>query len=363
MRPLVAIQVIAYWRPDAHDDLEACRRSIEALDYPKDRLRVVMVDNPSPHGSALPYLQEVWMPRAGKELPEITLVPQENNTGFAGGHEHGLAAARTLDADFLYLLNQDAYFDPRAITEAVAYAEAHPNAALIQSRVMLAQEPDKLNSLGNALQLFGFGYAIGEGQTPEEAAKDTTPVFYASGAAVMVRLAALPTIGGMFDPRYFLYHEDTDLSWRVRLAGFDIGYADRSVAYHRYEFKRSITKFYWMERNRWVVMCSNLKAGTLALLLPPMILMEAATFVFAARSGWGKEKLRVWGFLLRPSTWAWVRERRALQRRVRRVPDRDLLRLMAHTVGSPSITTSLQRRLVDPLLLAFKRFILFVVRW
>lgn len=362
-RPLIAIQVIAYWTPDARADLEACRQSIEALDYPKDRLHVVMIDNPSSHGNAMAYLGEAWMPRSGKELPQVTLVPQEKNTGFAGGHEHGLVASRAIGADFVYLLNQDAYLDPACISEAVAYAEAHPDAGLIQSRVMLAQEPDKLNSRGNALQLFGFGYALGEGQTVEEASKDTTPVFYASGAAVLARIAAIDVIGGMFDPRYFLYHEDTDLSWRMRLAGKAIGYADRSVAFHRYEFKRSVSKFYWIERNRWVVVLSNLQTPTIVVLLLPMLLMELATLAFAAKSGWGKEKLRAWTFLLTPSTWAWIKERRALAARIRRVSDRSLLRLMSHTVSARQVTSSFQQRVVDPLLRLFKAVVVWIVRW
>ncbi len=362
-RPLVAIQVIAYWTPDARADLEACRRSLEVLDYPKDRLRVVVIDNPSAHGNALAYLQESWMPRSGTALPAVTIVPQEKNTGFAGGHEHGLVASRAWGADFVYLLNQDAYLDPAAITEAVTYAEAHPDAGLVQSRVMLAQEPDKLNSRGNALQLFGFGYALGEGQTVEEASKDTTPVFYASGAAVLVRVAALEVIGGMFDPRYFLYHEDTDLSWRMRLAGKSIVYADRSVAFHRYEFKRSISKFYWIERNRWVVLLSNFHAGTIALLALPMLGVELATFVFALKSGWTKEKAKAWRFLLTPSTWAWIRERRALAARIRRVSDRSLLRLMSHTVSARQVTTPFQQLVVDPLLRAFKAAVVWAVRW
>lgn len=362
-RPLVAIQVIAYWTPDTKADLEACRASIEALDYPKDRLHVVMIDNPSSHGNAMAYLGESWMPRSGKELPTVTLVPQQKNTGFAGGHEHGLVVSRAVGADFVYLLNQDAYLDPKAISEAVAYAETHLDAGQIQSRVMLAREPDKLNSRGNALQLFGFGYALGEGQTVEEASKDATPVFYASGAAVLVRLSAVDVIGGMFDQRYFLYHEDTDLSWRMRLAGRSIGYADRSVAYHRYEFKRSVSKFYWIERNRWVVTLSNFQAGTVAVLIAPMLLMELATLLFAAKSGWWKEKLRAWAFLLTPSTWAWIKERRALAARIRRVSDRSLLRLMSHTVSARQVTSSFQQRFADPLLRLFKAAVVWIVRW
>lgn len=344
-------------------DVDQCFRSLEQVDYPIDSWRIINVENPSKHGSSQPIFDRDWRAKTGKTLPEMESHLNPKDVGYAGANAVAYEHAKAWGADYIFLLNQDTTVDPQFLNEAVAYAEAHPTEAVIQSRVMLQQEPTKLNSRGNAMQVFGFGYTLGEGQTVEEAAKSTTPVFCASGAAVMIRMSAIDAIGGLFDPRYYLYHEDTDLSWRARLAGFGIGYAEKSVVFHRYEFKRSMGKFYWMERNRWVVVLSNYRAGTIALLILPMLALELATFLFALQSGWWKEKLRAWGFLFLPSTWKWIGERRRLAARIRRVSDRSLLPFMAASVESRQVEMGPIKKLGDVVLRGFKRVLEMAVRW
>ena len=363
MPPCIAIQIIAYWSPEGEVDLGKCLASLAAQTYPREQLTIVIVDNPSPQGSASAYLKEQWLPKSGKEMSKIVLIESKSNTGFAGGHELGLVASKEAGADFIYLLNQDAFLAPDALEKVVAVAVADPTLAVVQSRVMLAQEPQKLNSRGNALQLFGFGYALGEGQMVAEAANSKTPVFYASGAAVLVRVAALDVIGGLFDARYFMYHEDTDLSWRARLAGLGVGYAESSVAYHRYEFSRSLKKFYWIERNRWMVFLSDFKLATICLLLLPMLAVDIVLFLYALKSGWWTEKIKSWGFFFQPSTWSWLAQRRALAKRIRRVSDHEIITHMAATVESHQVVSRWKQMFVDPLLRLFRQVVLWVVRW
>lgn len=363
MQPKVAVIYLSYYTPSSPGDIARCFASLEQVDYPQDRWRIIDVENPSKHGSSQPILKADWLPKAGKTLPEIELHPNEKDGGYSGANVVGWEYAKAWGADYIFLLNQDTTVDPQFLNEAVAYAEAHSNEAVIQSRLMLQQEPTKLNSRGNAMQVFGFGYTLGEGQTVEDASKSNTPVFCASGAAVLVRMSAIDAIGGLFDPRYYMYHEDTDLSWRARLAGFGIGYAEKSVVFHRYEFKRSMGKFYWMERNRWVVVLSNYRLGTVALLMLPMLGLELATFLFALKSGWWKEKLRAWGFILLPSTWAWIGERRRLAARIRRVSDASLLPFMAASVESRQVEMGSVKSIGDLGLRAFKKALEALVRW
>lgn len=363
MPPKVAVVYLSYYTPSSPMDIGQCFRSLEQVDYPQECWRIIDVENPSKHGSSQPILKADWVPKAGKTLPEMELHANEKDVGYAGANVVAWEHAKAWGAEYLFLLNQDTTVDPQFLTEAVAYAEAHPNEAVIQSRLMLQQEPDKLNSRGNAMQVFGFGYTLGEGQTVEEAAKSKTPVFCASGASVMVRMSAIEAMGGLFDSRYYMYHEDTDLSWRARLAGFGIGYAEKSVVFHRYEFKRSMGKFYWMERNRWVVVLSNYRVGTIVVLALPMLALELVTFLYALKSGWWKEKAKAWGFLLTPSTWAWIAERRALQAKIRRVSDASLLPFMAASVESRQVDMGVVKKLGDFCLRAFKKCVESVVKW
>src|SRR3989338_4944949 len=178
--PKVALIYLSYNTPSSEEDIGRCFRSLEVVDYPKDRWRIIIVENPSKHGASIPFIQRDWMPKAGITLPEMMIIANEKDIGYAGANVVGWEEAKKYGADYLYLLNQDTAVDSGFLREAVAYAETNPNAAQVQSRLMLQQAPDKLNSCGNALQKFGFGFARGNGQPLAEAAKITTPLFYAS---------------------------------------------------------------------------------------------------------------------------------------------------------------------------------------
>lgn len=371
MMPLVVVQVVAYWSPEGKQDLQDLFASLERVDYPRDRWRIVVVDNPSPHGTAAPYLQERWMSKAGETLPEITLIASSVNDGFSGGHERGFELASQWQPDYLYLINQDASVDPQFLWRIVQAAESQPRAAIIQSRIMLKQEPGLLNTRGNALHFLGYGFALGYKQVPEMSSPPeshlekggSASMFYASGAGMLLRMSVLKAVGGLFDPVYFMYHEDTDLSWRARLAGYDIGYDEHSVIYHRYEFSRSIKKFYWMERNRLLMILSNYQLGTVLMLLPALTIMEMGGLYFAIKSGWGKTKMQAWLYFLRPTTWMFLRARRAMVKNLRQHSDRQMLERMVGVITSQEINNHLLTRLVNPCLRIYFALLKSLTRW
>ncbi|MBI4599171.1 glycosyltransferase family 2 protein [Candidatus Uhrbacteria bacterium] len=362
--PKVAVQYLAYLHPGAEKDIEDCFCSLEQVSYPHDRWHIVVVDNP--YGDdcrAEELFRTRWMPKARRTLPEMTFVRSEKNTGFAGGHVAAHEAIRSWEPDFLYLLNQDTVCDPGFLEEAVRVAASDPRIATVQSRVMLKQEPFLLNSCGNCLHVLGFGFSDGYRRTPEDARRHPRPHFFNSGAGLLVRTGVLEAVGGLFDPAYFMYHDDVDLAWRARLAGYRHAYAEASVIYHRYEFSRSIAKFYLMERNRLVTHASRLRLPTLLLMLLPLLVMEGGTAAFAWKSGWLKEKCRVWAFFFLPSTWSWIRRLRRQTARIRRVPDREILRYMVGRIEAQEIENPLLKRVVNPLMVAYFFLLKAVVRW
>lgn len=351
MNPLVVVQVLLY--NEDFNSIEQLLSSIELVDYPKERWRLVIINNLCPGHDIQRYFENNWRHKVGETLPETVFISQENN-GFAGGHVDAFQIAKTFHPDYIYLLNGDAVVDHQFLWRVVQAAESHPNAALIQSRIMLEPDRSRANSLGNAMHFLGFGFTITE---PQSGLK----VFYASGAGVLVRTSMVP--GELFDPLYFMYHEDLDLGWRMRLAGHVIIVADDSIIYHHYEFSKSITKFYWMERNRHLTNLSNYKLGTLALIAPAALLVELGTLVFAIKSGWWKEKLKSWAYFLQPSTWLWIWRRRYEVDGFRRVSDREIL---SHTVGvivNQEIENPVVTKFVNPLMSIYLRGIRFFVRW
>lgn len=357
MPPRIAVQILTYANSQGErDGVRRLRDSLLAMNYPKDAWCIVVVDNPSTQGNLRAYLADEWMTESEQRLPKVFVLPQENNTGFAGGHMIGLAASRAWGAEYVYLLNQDAYVDSEMLARIVAHAEAHPNAAVLQSRVMLAQTPDRLNSCGNALHYLGFSFSIDAGAVYRSEQSLSLPMFCASGAAVLVRMSAIEKIG-LFAPEYFLYHEDVDLSWRARLAGYDISVVHDSVVFHHYEFMRSISKVYLMERNRHLTNFVNYEWRTLAILAPMALVMEIGTFFFAVKSGWGREKVRSWLFFVFPSTWRLIARRRAHVRTFRAVKDREIIGNMCTIITNQEIENPLLTHIVNPIMTGYFRLI------
>ena len=357
----VSVQIVTYWTDQARAHLDALFVSLKEVQYPKDKWHIVIVDNPGPLGKAREYLEEIWMPESGQSLPTIEIIDSETNTGFSGGHNAAYEASKQWGADYLYLLNQDGSLDKDALREVVKYAENHPNCALVQSRIMLANNPSKLNSCGNVLHFLGYGYSDGYLKTPEEANNDLLPHFFLSGAALLIRTKHLNELGYLFDSYYFMYHEDVDLSWRARLKGFELGYAENSVAYHDYEFSRSIKKFYLMERNRHITNLTHYRFGTLLLILPAYIVMELGGLFFAFKSGWWKEKIQSWLVLFDPVMLMRIAKKRGFIQQLRNVSDKELLLEMTGRIEAQQVKNPILTYLVNPIMDMYHRALIFTL--
>jgi len=352
MEPRVAIIYLSF---NSQPYLEQVFLSLERLNYPKDRLEIVVVDNASTDGCV-----DGLRKREG-----ITFFPMSENLGFAGGNNVGIDHALLHGADYVYLLNNDAKLHPDAIREAVAMAERDPRIGSVQSLIRLWQDEDVLNVTGGMVHFLGFGYARDNGRraTAEDvAALDGSEIAYASGAAALFRASALREAGTL-ESFYFMYHDDLELGWRIRLAGYRNVLAARSVAYHHYEFHRSVKKLFWMERARLLVFFSHLKPATLLLLSPFLFALEIALFVFAARGGWLKDKVLVYVDLLQPKTWAHVRDKRRRSALLRKVSDKEIVRWWTGKIEHQETQGRFVESVANPLAAAVWFFLKRLIIW
>jgi GT2 family glycosyltransferase len=309
----VVVVVLTY---DAERHVDACLGSLARLDAAGLDAAVLVVDNGSRDGT-------VAAVRA--RFPAVEVLETGRNLGFAGGNDAGLEAALARGADWIYLLNPDTDVDPAFLREAVAGGEADPGAAAVQSLLLLHPERGLVNTAGNQVHFLGFGHC-GAFRAPRAGvAPEPCEIPFASGAAVLLRAAALREVG-LLDAELFLYQEDQDLGLRLRSAGWRARLAPRSLVWHHYAFSRNPEKYFWLERNRYLVLAKNLTLRSLLVLAPMLLAAEVAMLALALAGGWLGRKLRADLALLSPRLWAHLRAERARVAALRRVPDAELAR-------------------------------------
>jgi GT2 family glycosyltransferase len=218
----------------------------------------------------------------------------ERNLGFAGGCNAGAAATT---APLLFFLNPDAQPAPGCVDALRAAAGAHPAWGAWQALVSLPGGAE-VNTCGGEVHWLGVGWSGGYGEPVATVASEDRAVGFASGAALVVRRGAWDAAGG-FDPGYFMYGEDMDLSLRLRLAGWEIGLARAAEVEHDYEFDKGAHKWFLLERNRWTTVIGAYPQPLLLGLLPALLLAELAFVAVAVRGGWLGAKLRAQGAVLR----------------------------------------------------------------
>lgn len=295
--------------------------SLSKVNYPFD---LFIVDNESTQESRN---------NIKRIIPQAQIIANDKNLGFAAGNN--IAMQRAIEQGYKYILclNMDVEVEPDFLEILVKDIDQEKVAA-VQARLMLWPEKDKVNSLGNAIHYLGLGYSFGCGDKLEifqDKYLQTREIAYASGAAVLFKTEILKQVG-LFENDFFMYHEDLELGWRLRMAGYQSKLSFCSVVYHKYEFKRSVKQFYWMERNRYRTIFENYKILTLILIFPPLIVLELAMLFFSINSGTFKEKIKVYADLFSRECWQEFLKNRKLKQSLRTVKDQEIIKNFTGTL-------------------------------
>jgi len=320
--PKVAIIYLSYHCEPYIDDVIS---GLKMLTYPKDRVEFVIVDNPHlEYGTSVRTLEDKVIPLSGKEIPHTTVLAQPINLGFSCGNNEGIKWALKNDFDYVFFHNQDGFSSSDFLEPLVKAMEEDKKLGAVQSLILLHPETDLVNSSGNEFHYLGFGFSGDYKKDVREIGSSIKKIAYASGAALLMRVDLLKKLG-LWDDDFFMYHEDLEYSFRLRVAGYEIALVPDSIFYHKYQFSRSIQKFYWMERNRYGVMLMFLDWSTLFVLLPMALVLEIGLWIFALKGGWAKERIKVYKYWLDTRNWKiWMEKRKNIQK-IRVISDAKLL--------------------------------------
>jgi N-acetylglucosaminyl-diphospho-decaprenol L-rhamnosyltransferase len=292
MRPTLSVLIVAW------NSREELSRTLPAL-LPElgEGDELIVVDNDSSDGTA---------GVVASLAPTARVVSGGRNLGFAAGCNEGARQAR---GDLLVILNPDAA--PRAgFGEAIRRPWVEERGWAAWQALVANGDGETINSAGNPVHFTGIVWAGRHGR-PITEAPVAGEVAALSGACLALPRRTWEDLGG-FPERFFLYHEDVDLSLRLRLGGGVLGIEPAAIVDHDYEFGAREHKWRWLERNRWAFLIRVYPTALLALLAPALILTELALIPASVAAGWGRQKLIATGEVIR---WlpGLLRERRGVQ--------------------------------------------------
>lgn len=230
--------------------LDRCLQALRTQEV-EGGFEVLLVDNASSDGSAAHVREHHdW----------VNLVESSANLGFAGGNNLGFRHAR---GKYVVLLNNDTRVRAGWLRALVAAAESDSEVGAVGAKLMFMDPPGVIQNAGTLMLDDGSGGDRGFREVDTGQYEQREEVFGACGASALYRRETLRDVGEL-DETFFMYYEDTDLSWRMRLAGWKILYEPAAVVDHVHagssgEWSPFFT--FHVDRNRLFMILKNAPTG------------------------------------------------------------------------------------------------------
>jgi GT2 family glycosyltransferase len=302
-------------------DLEMCLLSLVNQGY--RALEVIVVDNASPDGS---------IAGLSERFPSVSVLHNEENVGFVGASNQGIEAS---SGDLILLLNDDTALESGALSALVDTLGRNPSWGACQAKLLLMSDPSRMDTAGSFLTATGFLIHRGAFE-PEEQFTASDEIFAAKGAALLVRRRALAEVGTL-DADFFAYFEETDLCWRLWLAGWKVGFAADARVLHKLGATASALPSAFVQfhsfKNRLCTLLKNTGTARLAAMLPLHVALCGGLAAWYAT----RRQPKIAAAILRAVAWNAAQLPQTLEKRHeiqarRRVSDRELMpRIMKRT--------------------------------
>lgn len=340
--------VLVNYKEYANKYLSACYSSLRKQTYLD--FKVYIVDNAS-SSESLNYLKNLY--------PEAVIWPREDGN-YCAANNLGMEQAIKDGCDYLVAANMDTEFEPDWLSELVLALDNNPEAGVAQSLILLYSKNEvqrldpKINTTGNIIHFLFFGFTSHYNLKKSEVALTDYQEIngYASGCSFIIRAEIFTEIGG-YNEDYYMYHDDLDISLKVRLAGYKIILASKSVLWHKYEFERSVRMLYYMERNRVLSFLSFYPVITLIYLSPVFLIMNLGISLFSITGSWFKTNLKVWVYFLKPSTWRLIFKLRLHYKQITKKPISPIYKTFSGRIEFQEIDNPILKYLVNPIFNAY----------
>ncbi len=188
--------------------------------------KIYVVDNASTDGSVK------WVKST---YPEIECIALLENKGYAGGYNEALSR---IQAKYYAIVNSDIEITPQWLHPIITMMEQDPTIAAVQPKILSESRRGYFEYAGaSGGYMDSLGYPFCRGRILQNIERDTgqyetpSPIFWASGAALVIRSDAFHKLEG-FDIDYFAHQEEIDLAWRLLLSHYKIMSCPQSIIYH-----------------------------------------------------------------------------------------------------------------------------------
>lgn len=309
VKGLVSI-IIVNW--NGKDHLTKCLRSLKRIDYKKTE--TIIIDNGSTDGS-VEYIKH--------EYPGIICIRNADNSGFSKANNQGIKKAK---GEYILLLNNDTKVRRNFLSILVKKISLDPLIGAVQPKILHWEKPGKLDSIGSFLTNTGFLFHLGFEELDSKKLDKEIKLFSGKGSCLLFKRKILK-ITGNFNEDFFAYFEETDLCWRVWLAGYHLIYEPEAVIYHKTwgTTKRLPQDFITFHsfRNRISSLAINLETGNILLILPlHLLICIFIAFCYFISGKFKNGFAIIWAILsFLKNLRKVLRKRKHVQKRIRKIPD------------------------------------------
>ena len=273
--PLVSIIILNF---NAGKLLLNCIESLTKLAY--QNIELIIVDNVSTDNS---------QNQCKEKFPQVKLIQNKKNSGYCGGNNVGIKNA---NGEFIIILNPDTIVESNLIDKLLGAYNIHGE-GLYQPKILSLEDKTILQSTGNMIHVFGFGFARDKGNQDNNENKETTKIGYAAGTCLFALKETFLKLK-LFDEFLFLYHDDLDIGWRASQKEINSYIVPQTTIYHAesYSLKWSKKKFFWLERNRRYCLMTHYSPDTLKIIRKELWITELLIWAVYFSKGYLTAKIK-----------------------------------------------------------------------
>ena len=224
-----------------------------------------------------------------EKFPQVKLIQNRKNSGYCGGNNVGIKNA---NGEFIIILNPDTIVESNLIDELFKAYNIHGE-GLYQPKILSLEDKTILQSTGNMIHIFGFGFARDKGNQENNEIKEITKIGYAAGTCLFALKETFLKLK-LFDEFLFLYHDDLDIGWRASQKEINSYIVPQTTIYHAesYSLKWSKKKFFWLERNRRYCLMTHYSQDTLKIIRKELWITELLIWAVYFSKGYLTAKIK-----------------------------------------------------------------------